>query len=214
MSLAMRLVLASNNAKKLAELGQLFAPLAIELVTQGSLGVAEAEEPHHTFIENALAKARHAAAAAGLPAIADDSGLCVDALGGQPGVQSAVYAPYSPPPGLEREAQRRAQDAANNSLLLERLAGMADRRASFVCALVALRSAADPEPLVAFGRWHGEILRAAQGDGGFGYDPLMFIPALGRTVATLPAATKNAHSHRAIAAAQMLALMRSAWHMS
>ncbi|HJV67583.1 non-canonical purine NTP pyrophosphatase [Ideonella sp.] len=209
----MRLVLASNNAKKLAELGQLFAPLAIELVTQGSLGVAEAEEPHHTFIENALAKARHAAAATGLPAIADDSGLCVDALGGQPGVQSAVYAPCSPAPGLEREAQRRAQDAANNVLLLERLAGVADRRASFVCALVALRSAADPEPLVAFGRWHGEILTAPEGEGGFGYDPLMFIPALGRTVAALPAATKNAHSHRAIAAAQMLVLMRDAWHL-
>lgn len=209
----MRLVLASNNAKKLAELGQLFAPLAIELVTQGSLGVAEAEEPHHTFIENALAKARHAAAATGLPAIADDSGLCVDALGGQPGVQSAVFAPYSPAPGLEREAQRRAQDAANNTLLLQRLAGVADRRASFVCALVALRSAADPEPLVAFGRWHGEILTAPEGEGGFGYDPLMFIPALGRTVAALPAATKNVQSHRAIAAAQMLVLMRDAWHL-
>jgi XTP/dITP diphosphohydrolase len=210
----MRLVLASNNAKKLAELGQLFAPLAIELVTQGSLGVAEAEEPHHTFIENALAKARQAAAATGLPAIADDSGLCVDALGGAPGVQSAVYAPYAPPAATEREAQRRAQDAANNVLLLERLAGSADRRASFVCALVALRVADDPEPLIAFGRWHGEILTAPQGEGGFGYDPLMFIPALGATVATLPAATKNAQSHRAIAAAQMLALMRDAWHLS
>ena len=209
----MKLVLASNNAKKLAELGQLFSPLAIELVTQGSLGVAEAEEPHRTFIENALAKARHAAAATGLPAIADDSGLCVEALGGIPGVQSAVYAPFTAEPGMEREAHRRAQDAANNALLLERLGGIADRRASFVCALVALRSAADPEPLVAFGRWHGEILRAAQGEGGFGYDPLMFIPALGHTVAALPAATKNAHSHRAIAAAQMLSLMREAWHL-
>ena len=209
----MRLVLASNNAKKLAELGQLFAPLSIELVTQGSLGVAEAEEPHHTFIENALAKARHAAAATGLPAIADDSGLCVEALGGEPGVQSAVYAPYAPPAGTEREAQRRAQDAVNNALLLERLGASADRRASFVCALVALRAASDPEPLIAFGRWHGEILTAPQGDGGFGYDPLMFIPALGATVATLPAATKNANSHRAIAAAQMLALMRDAWHL-
>ena len=209
----MRLVLASNNAKKLGELGQLFAPLAIELVTQGSLGVAEAEEPHHTFIENALAKARHAAAATGLPAIADDSGLCVDALGGAPGVQSAVYATFAPEPGQEREAHRRAQDAANNALLLQRLGGMSDRRASFVCALIALRSADDPQPLVAFGRWQGEILTAAQGEGGFGYDPLMFIPSLGTTVAALPAATKNAHSHRAIAAAQMLSLMRDAWHL-
>jgi XTP/dITP diphosphohydrolase len=205
--------MASNNAKKLAELSQLFAPLAIELVTQGSLGVAEAEEPHHTFIENALAKARNAASATGLPAIADDSGLCVDALGGMPGVQSAVYAPFAPEPGMEREAHRRAQDAANNALLLDKLSGVADRRASFVCALVALRSANDPEPLVAFGRWHGEILSAPQGEGGFGYDPLMLIPALGETVAALPSATKNAHSHRAIAAAQMLSLMRDAWHL-
>jgi XTP/dITP diphosphohydrolase len=210
----MRVVLASNNAKKLAELGQLFAPLCIELVTQASLGVAEAEEPHHTFIENALAKARHVAAATGLPAIADDSGLCVDALGGAPGVHSAVYAPYAPPAGIEREAQRHAQDGANNALLLEKLSGVADRRASFVCALVALRTVQDPEPLIALGRWHGEILSAPQGDGGFGYDPLMFIPALGASVATLPAATKNAQSHRAIAAAQMLALMRDAWHLS
>jgi XTP/dITP diphosphohydrolase len=211
--MTMRLVLASNNAKKLAELNQLFAPLAIELVTQGSLGVAEAEEPHHTFIENALAKARHAASATGLPAIADDSGLCVDALGGAPGVQSAIYAPFTPESSMDREGQRRAQDGANNGLLLDRLAGVADRRASFVCALIALRSAEDPEPLVAFGRWQGEILTAPQGQGGFGYDPLMFIPALGATVAALPSATKNAHSHRAIAAAQMLALMREAWHL-
>lgn len=210
----MKLVLASNNAKKLAELGQLFAPLGIELVTQGSLGVAEAEEPHHTFIENGLAKARHAAAATGLPAIADDSGLCVDALGGLPGVQSAVFAPFAAAPGMDREARRRAQDAANNALLLQRLAGAADRRARFVCALVALRSADDPEPLVAFGRWNGEILAAPQGEGGFGYDPLMFIPSLGQTVADLPAATKNANSHRAIAAGQMQALMRSAWHLA
>ncbi|HEX5683307.1 MAG TPA: non-canonical purine NTP pyrophosphatase [Ideonella sp.] len=209
----MKLVLASNNAKKLAELGQLFAPLGIELVTQGSLGVSEAEEPHHTFVENGLAKARHAAAVTGLPAIADDSGLCVDALGGEPGVQSAVFAPFSPAPGMDREAQRRAQDAANNHLLLDRLDGATDRRASFVCSLIALRSANDPEPLIAFGRWGGEILTAPQGEGGFGYDPLMFIPALGQTVATLPTALKNAHSHRAIAAAQMITLMRDAWHL-
>ena len=217
----MKLVLASNNAKKLKELGSLLSPLSIELVTQGSLGVAEAEEPHLTFIENALAKARHAAQATGLPALSDDSGLCVHALGGHPGVQSAVYAPCPMPaatsattaPGVAREDQRARQDAANNALLLQRLPGVAARRASFVCALVAVRAADDPEPLLAFGRWPGEILQAAQGQGGFGYDPLMFIPALGQTAAQLPADVKNRHSHRAIAAEQMLGLMRSAWHL-
>jgi len=210
----MKLVLASNNAKKLKELGALFTALPIELVTQGSLGVSEAEEPHITFVENALAKARHAAQATGLPAIADDSGLCVDALGGHPGVQSAVYAPFSPPMVSEREIHRALQDEANNRLLLERLAGCSERRASFVCALVAIRAADDPEPLIAFGRWQGEILRERQGQGGFGYDPLMHIPALGATVATLDAAVKNAHSHRAIAAAGMVQLMREAWQLS
>jgi XTP/dITP diphosphohydrolase len=209
----MQLVLASNNAKKLAELQALFQDLPIELLGQGALGVSEAEEPHITFIENALAKARHAAAATGLAAIADDSGLCVDALGGHPGVQSAVFAPAPALTGLDREARRALQDQANNSLLLQRLSGVVDRRASFVCALVALRAADDPEPLLAFGRWPGEILHQAQGQGGFGFDPLMMIPALGSTAASLPAATKNAHSHRALAAAQMRALMRDAWHL-
>jgi XTP/dITP diphosphohydrolase len=209
----MRLVLASNNRKKLAELAALFAPLGIELVAQGTLGIAEAEEPHLTFIENALAKARHAAAAAGAPAIADDSGLCVDALGGAPGVVSAHYA------GLvavqpDREAQRAAQDAANNALLLERLHGVAGRGAAFVCTLVALRAADDPQPLVAVGRWRGEILTAPRGRGGFGYDPLVFVPSLGRTVAELDAATKNACSHRALASRQMLGLLREAWHLA
>ncbi|MBP5991158.1 MAG: RdgB/HAM1 family non-canonical purine NTP pyrophosphatase [Piscinibacter sp.] len=208
----MRLVLASNNAKKLAELKALFAPLPLEIVAQGSLGVAEAEEPHHTFIENALAKARHAARATGGAAIADDSGLCVDALGGQPGVASAHFADVVLPVG-EREVQRRVQDEANNALLLQRLQGRPDRRAKFVSTLVAIRSADDPEPLVAVGRWQGEILAAPRGAGGFGYDPLMFIPALGKSVADLDAATKNAHSHRALAAAQMLALMHESWHL-
>ncbi|MBS0437191.1 MAG: RdgB/HAM1 family non-canonical purine NTP pyrophosphatase [Proteobacteria bacterium] len=208
----MRLVLASNNAKKLAELKLLFAPLPLEIVAQGSLGVAEAEEPHHTFIENALAKARHAARATGGAAIADDSGLCVDALGGAPGVASAHFASVVLPAG-EREAQRRVQDEANNALLLQRLQGQHDRRARFVSTLVAIRSADDPEPLVAVGRWQGEILAAPRGAGGFGYDPLMFIPALGKSVADLDAATKNAHSHRALAAAQMLALMHESWHL-
>jgi XTP/dITP diphosphohydrolase len=209
----MRLVLASNNAKKLKELGALLSPLAIELVSQGSLGIAEAEEPHITFIENALAKARHAASASGLPAMADDSGLCVDALGGHPGVHSAHFASLAVPQGLAREALRELQDAANNRLLLERLTQVVDRRASFVCALVAVRSADDPEPLLAFGRWRGEILHQAQGDGGFGYDPLMFIPALACSAASVPAEVKNAHSHRALAAAQMLGLMREAWSL-
>jgi len=208
----MRLVLASNNAKKLSELQVLFAPLGVELVTQGSLGIPEAEEPHHTFIENALVKARHAAALSGLPAIADDSGLCVDALGGAPGVASAHFASVALPDG-EREARRRVQDAANNRLLLDRLQGLADRRARFVCTLLALRSADDPEPLVAVGRWPGEILQRAQGESGFGYDPLMFLPALCRSVADLDAATKNQHSHRARASAQMLQLLREAWHL-
>lgn len=209
----LRLVLASNNAKKLKELGALFGSLPIELVTQGSLGVSEAEEPHVTFIENALAKARHAAQATGLPAIADDSGLCVDALGGEPGVQSAVFAPLEADAALEREARRALQDRANNALLLQRLQGVSDRRAAFVCTLVAVRSAADPEPLIAFGRWGGEILSAPQGQGGFGYDPLMFIPSFGCTVAALPAETKNAHSHRALAAAQMVERLRRDWHL-
>ena len=208
----MRVVLASNNAKKLVELQRLFAALPIELVTQGSLGIAEAEEPHHTFVENALAKARHAAAVAGCAAIADDSGLCVDALGGAPGVVSAHYAAVVLP-AADREAQRAVQDAANNALLLDRLQGQADRRASFVSTLVALRHADDPQPLIAFGRWQGEILDAPRGEAGFGYDPLMFIPALGSSVADLDAATKNRHSHRARAAAQLLALMREAWHL-
>lgn len=209
---ALRLVLASNNAKKLAELRALLGALPLELVAQGSLGIEEAEEPHGTFLENALAKARHAARAAGGPAIADDSGLCVDALGGAPGVVSAHYAGLVEPQA-DREATRRVQDAANNALLLEQLAGAADRRARFVSTLVALRSAEDPEPLVAFGRWEGEIRATALGSGGFGYDPVMFIPPLGRTVAQLAADEKNRVSHRAQAAAQMAALLREVWRL-
>ena len=208
----MRLVLASNNAKKLAELNVLLAPAGVELVTQGSLGIAEAEEPHASFVENALVKARHAAAAAGGAAIADDSGLCVTALGGAPGVISAHYANVELPSG-DREARRRLQDDANNRLLLERLAEASDRRAHFISTLIALRAADDPEPLIAVGRWHGEIVTEQRGSGGFGYDPLMFIPALGKTVAELPPEVKNAHSHRAIAARSMLALLRDVWHL-
>jgi len=207
-----KLVLASNNAGKLRELQSLLAPLGFELVAQGSLGVAEADEPHATFVENALAKARHAARAGGCAAIADDSGLCIDALGGAPGVVSAHYAQVELPLG-EREHLRRVQDAANNALLLQRMEGVTHRRARFVCTLVAVRAADDPEPLIATGRWQGSLLRSAQGIGGFGYDPLVFIPALGRSVAELAAAEKNAHSHRASAMRQMLALMREAWHV-
>lgn len=208
----MKLVLASNNAKKLAELQQLFAGLPITLVTQGSLGVAEAEEPHVSFIENALAKARHAARATGLPAIADDSGLCVDALGGAPGVQSAVFAPQPTVDG-DREALRRSQDAANNTLLLTRMAGWANRQCRFVSTLVALRHADDPEPLIAFGRWEARLLESPRGVGGFGYDPLVWIESLGASVAELAPDAKNRVSHRALAAAQMRALMREAWRL-
>jgi XTP/dITP diphosphohydrolase len=209
----MRLVLASNNQKKLGELQMLLASAGVELVAQGTLGVSEAEEPHHTFIENALAKARHAAMHVGGAAIADDSGLCVDALGGAPGVYSAHYAERSGTAPIDREVERRLQDEANNALLLQRLSGVGDRRARFVSTLVAVRSADDPEPLVAVGRWNGEILTRPSGGAGFGYDPLMFIPALGCSVADMSPQTKNLHSHRAIAAAQMLALLREAWHL-
>jgi len=198
----MRLVLASNNANKLVEMQALFAPLGFEMVSQASLGIDEAEEPHPSFVENALAKARHAAQFSGSAAIADDSGLCVDVLGGAPGVLSARYATLF---------GRAKSDADNNAALLEQLAGKADRRARFVSALVAVRRAEDAEPLIAMGRWEGRVLHEPRGGGGFGYDPLLFIEALGRSVAQLDPAAKNAHSHRAIAARQMLALMREVW---
>lgn len=211
----MRLVLASNNAKKLQELQALLALPGLTLVSQGTLGVPEAEEPHRTFLENALAKARHAAAATGWPALADDSGLCVPLLGGAPGVQSAVYAgPVALAAGADREARRAAQDAANNARLLAELsAHRGDGRvaARFVCTLVAVRHAEDPEPLVAFGRWEGEVLAEPAGAGGFGYDPLLWIPALGASVAALPAAVKQAHSHRAHAARDLRGQLATLW---
>ncbi len=200
----MKLVLASNNTKKLNELQALFQPLDIELVTQGSLGIPEAEEPFHTFVENALTKARHAAKTSGLPALADDSGLAVEALGGMPGVLSARYATLF---GREKS------DAENNRVLLEKMQGIADRRARFVCALVAVRSAEDPEPLIAMGRWQGQVLDAEEGEGGFGYDPLLFIPDLGRSVAALGAELKNRLSHRALASQELLRQMRESWHL-
>ncbi|TPG21375.1 non-canonical purine NTP pyrophosphatase [Variovorax guangxiensis] len=198
----MKLVLASNNAGKLQELQVLFAPLGVELVRQSTLGVSEAEEPFRTFVENALAKARHASAATGLPAIADDAGLCVEAFGGLPGVDTAHYATRF---GYEKG------DANNVRALLEQMAGIDDRRAALVSTLVALRSADDPEPLIAIGRAAGEITRAPIGDNGFGFDPVMFLPSFGQTFAQLPPETKNAHSHRGQAARAMLALMRERW---
>lgn len=208
----MRLVLASSNAKKLSELQALLAGLPVELVAQSALGVTEAEEPHATFVENALAKARHAARIGAGAAIADDSGLCVDALSGAPGVVSA-HAAGLLAAGPDREATRREQDALNNQWLLERLAGCSDRRARFVSALVALRSADDPEPLIAFGRWEARVLEAPRGEGGFGYDPLIWVQDLGASVAELGAELKNRHSHRARAAAQMRELMLGAWRL-
>jgi XTP/dITP diphosphohydrolase len=203
----MKLVLATHNAKKLAELQTLFAPLGVQLVSQASLAIAEAEEPFDSFIENALTKARHAARLSGLPALADDSGLAVEALAGAPGVLSARYATLFGQP---------KSDADNNRVLLEQMAGFAEpaqRGARFVCALVAVRSAADPEPLIAMGRWQGQILPTAAGEGGFGYDPLLFIPAAGRSVAEFSAAEKNTQSHRALAAAELVQQMREVWHL-
>ena len=198
----MKLVLASNNVGKLAELQVLFAPLGVELVRQGELGVGEAEEPHRTFVENALAKARFAAAATGLPALADDAGLCVDAFGGLPGVDTAQYA---------LQFGYAKGDANNVRALLEQMATVDNRRAALVSTLVALRSADDPEPLIAVGRVVGEIVRAPVGDNGFGFDPVMFLPAFGQTFAQLPTEVKNANSHRGQAARAMLALMRERW---
>jgi len=194
-----RLVLASNNAGKLAELQAMFAPLGLELVTQGSLGIPEAPEPHRTFVENALAKARHAAAASGLPALADDAGLCVVAFGGLPGVDTAYYCTRFGYP---------KSDANNVRALLEQMRDVDDRRAAMVSTLVAVRHAEDPEPLVASGRVEGLIAREPVGDGGFGFDPVMFIPAFGCTFAQLPTEVKNANSHRGRAARAMLALMQ------
>ena len=179
-----KLVLASNNAKKMKELNALLAPLGFEVIPQGQLDIPEAEEPHCTFVENALAKARHASRLSGLPALADDSGLCVKALGGAPGVISARY------------AGELKSDARNNEKLLAELASHADRRAHFVSCLVLCRSADDPQPIIAEGEWHGEILPALRGDGGFGYDPLFFVPEFGKTAAELDADTKNRVSHR------------------
>jgi XTP/dITP diphosphohydrolase len=198
----MKIMLASNNPGKLAELHAMFAPLGFALITQGSLGIAEAAEPFHTFLENALAKARHAAQHSGLAAVADDAGLCVDAFGGLPGVQTAYYATQF---GYAKS------DGNNVRALLEQMQGVSNRRAAMVSTLVAVRSAQDPEPLVAVGRVVGEIAHEPLGSNGFGFDPVMFIPEFGKTFAQLPVEVKNAHSHRGRAAAAMVTLMQERW---
>jgi XTP/dITP diphosphohydrolase len=191
-----RIVIASNNPGKLRELAALFAPLGIEAVPQGELGVAEAEEPHDTFLENALAKARHASRATGLPALADDSGLCVPALGGEPGVFSAHYAAH--------EGERAARDARNNAKLVAALRPIEDRSAFYYCVLVLVRRPGDPTPIVAEGVWDGDIVLEPRGTGGFGYDPYFQPWGSSRTAAELLAEEKNRVSHRALAAAALL----------
>lgn len=198
----MKIVLASNNQGKLAELQAMLAPLGVELLRQADLGVGEAEEPHCTFVENALAKARFAAAHTGLPALADDAGLCVDAFSGLPGVDTAHYCTQF---GYDKS------DANNVRALLEQLQGQANRRAAMVSTLVAVRSPQDPEPLIAVGRVVGQITQQAQGSNGFGFDPVMYLPEFGKTFAELPLEVKNAHSHRGRATQQMLALLRERW---
>lgn len=198
----MKIVLASNNQGKLAELQALLAPLGVELVAQSALGVGEAPEPHCTFVENALAKARFASAHTGLPALADDAGLCVHAFGGLPGVDTAHYCTQF---GYAKS------DDNNVRALLEQLHGHSDRRAAMVSTLVAVRHPRDPEPLIAVGRVQGEITPERRGQGGFGFDPVMFLPELGHTFAELPTEVKNAHSHRGRSAQQMLQLLRTHW---
>jgi len=197
-----KIVLASNNAGKLRELQAMLAPLGLELVKQGDLGIPEAEEPHRTFVENALAKARHAARLSGLPALADDAGLCVDAFDGLPGVDTAYYATQF---GYAKS------DDNNVRALLEQMAAIDNRRAALVSTLVAVRTPDDPEPLIAVGRAVGEITREPVGSNGFGFDPVMYIPEFGQTFAQLPLEVKNANSHRGKAAQAMVAMIRERW---
>ena len=193
MAMIPRLVLASNNTGKLREFRRLLTPLSIEVIPQAELDIAEADEPHVTFVENALAKARHASAIAGLPALADDSGICVRALRGAPGVQSARYA------GEPRS------DARNNERLIAALQGVADRRAHYACLLVLVHHASDPEPIIADGDWHGTIIDVPRGDGGFGYDPHFLDATTGLTAAELPLERKNELSHRGRAMRALIA---------
>ena len=198
----MKIVLASNNQGKLVELQAMLAPLGVQLLRQSELGISEAEEPFRTFVENALAKARHASRLSGLPALADDAGLCVDAFGGMPGVDTAFYATQF---GYAKG------DDNNVKALLEQMAGLDNRSAALVSTLVALRSADDPEPLISVGRVAGEITREPAGSKGFGFDPVMFIPEFGQTFAQLAVEVKNANSHRGKATRQMMDLMRERW---
>ena len=201
----MKIVLASNNPGKLVELQAMLAPLGLELVRQADLAILEAEEPFRTFVENALAKARHASSLSGLPALADDAGLCVEAFGGQPGVDTAFYATQF---GYAKG------DDNNVKALLEQMAHLTQReqrRAALVSTLVAVRSADDPEPLIASGRVAGEISLEPVGGNGFGFDPVMFVPAFGQTFAQLPVSVKNANSHRGKAMRQMIELLRERW---
>jgi len=200
-----KLVLASSNPGKLREFEGLLAPLGIEIVSQASLRLAEVEEPHGTFVENALAKARHASRRSGLPALADDSGICVNALGGQPGVASARFAGAAPPGGMPG---RESQDARNNEKLIALLAGKDDRRAHYYCVVVLMRHAEDPEPIIAEGSWAGEIVAQPRGASGFGYDPHFFLPDLGKTAAELGQDQKNLISHRGKAMRRLLAKLK------
>jgi len=187
-----KLVLASNNPGKLREFQALLAPLGWEVIPQSQLGVTEAEEPHVTFMENALAKARHASQSTGLPALSDDSGICVDALGGAPGVHSARF------------AGEPKSDLRNNALRIEKLTGQTNRKAHYVCVLVLVRSAEDPQPIIAEGEWHGEIIDTPRGSGGFGYDPYFLLPEMEQTAAELDATLKNTLSHRGAACRRLL----------
>lgn len=198
----MKLILASNNRGKLAELQVLLSSLDVQLVCQADLGVGEAPEPHCTFIENALSKARFASQHTGLPALADDAGLCVDAFGGAPGVDTAHYA---------SRLGYAATDDANVRALLDQMQHLDQRGAAMVSTLVAVRHPQDPEPLIAVGRVAGQITREPQGSNGFGFDPVMWLPEFGKTFAQLPTEVKNAHSHRGRSAQAMLALMRERW---
>lgn len=195
-----KVVLASNNPGKLKEFSAILSSVGMNMVPQGELGVSEAEEPYATFVENALTKARHASAATGLPALADDSGLCVDALGGAPGVYSARYA------AMNEGGQK--SDSANNRLLVSRLAGVANRQASYIAVLVYVRSVDDPRPIIAEGIWQGEIVDTPRGGHGFGYDPHFHLPELGQTVAELEPSVKNSISHRAQALKKLLQALR------
>jgi len=187
-----KLVLASNNAGKVREFQELLAPFHFQVIPQGELDIPAAEEPHHTFIENALAKARHASAVSGLPALADDSGVCAHALDGAPGIHSARYA------GVDSD------NAANNQKLIAALQGKADRGAHYVCALVMVNSANDPEPLIVQTRWYGQMIDEAKGNYGFGYDPYFYLPELGKTVAELSPSEKNQISHRGQALRELI----------